>query len=385
MLDFSTLLPGPFASMQLADLGADVIRVEAPHRPDSVRQMPPFDGEVSAWHGVLNRSKRSLALDLKKPQAVEIVKRLVRTHDIVLEQFRPGVMDRLGIGYEALKTVNPAVIYCAITGYGQTGPYRQRAGHDINYLALAGVASHTGRQSPLPLGLQVADVGAGSYGALVGILAAVIHRQTTGKGQFVDVSMLDGTLYWNALAASTYFVGGVDPTWEDQQLNGGSYYDYYQTNDGRFISVGSLEPKFWEAFCAAIHRPDLIEMGNQPEAQLRLKVEIQKTIGEKSLAEWIEIFSQVDACVEPVLTVSEAVNHPQIQARGMVVNVPKPDGSTQPQIGTPLKFSGAQPAYKHIGAAVGAHTREVLQEAGYSADEINRLKAGGVFGDGVDS
>ena len=176
ILDFSTLLPGPFGSMILADLGADVLRVEAPNRPDMVRLLPPYDGDSSAWHRLLNRNKRSIALDLKKPQAIQIVHQLIADggYDIVLEQFRPGVMARLGIDYEALRLVNPALIYCAVTGYGQTGPYRDRAGHDNNYLALSGIMSHTGRKAdgPSALGVQVADIGGGSLGAVIGILSA---------------------------------------------------------------------------------------------------------------------------------------------------------------------------------------------------------------------
>ena len=185
VLDFSTLLPGPFASLMLADMGAQVLRIESPTRLDLLRELPPFDQGVSASHAYLNRNKRSLALDLKQPQAVDVIKRLVADHDIVLEQFRPGVMDRLGIGYEALKAINPRLIYVAITGYGQTGPFRERAGHDINYLALAGVASHTGRKDsgPLPLGVQVADVAGGSLHGVVGLLAAVVARQQSGQGQ----------------------------------------------------------------------------------------------------------------------------------------------------------------------------------------------------------
>ncbi|RME48583.1 MAG: CoA transferase, partial [Caldilineae bacterium] len=260
ILDFTTLLPGPFASMMLADLGADVVRVEAPHRPDMVRLTPPFDGETSAWHALLNRNKRAIALDLKRPGAAEAVKRLVQTYDIVLEQFRPGVMERLGIGYDALRAVNPRLIYCAITGYGQTGPYRHRAGHDNNYLSLAGVMSHTGRREtgPVPLGVQVADVGGGSFGAVTGVLAAVIHRSQTGEGQFVDISMFDMSVAWNAVAVAHYLVGGENPDYESMWLNGGSFYDYYRTADGRYLSVGSLEPKFWAGFCEAIERPELV-------------------------------------------------------------------------------------------------------------------------------
>lgn len=384
ILDFSTLLPGPFASMMLADMGAEVLRIEAPNRPDVIRLSPPFDGDTSAWHALLNRSKRSLALDLKKPGAVEIVKRLVQTYDIVLEQFRPGVMDRLGIGYQALREVNAKLIYCALTGYGQTGPYKDRAGHDINYLSLAGVMSHMRRKEtgPLPLSLQVADVGGGSFGAVTGILAAVIQRHQTGAGQLVDISMFDTAIAWNSLAASQYLVGGQDPEPEGSWLNGGSYYDFYRTADGRYLSVGSLEPKFWINFCQTIGRPDLIDQGynTDPKVQQALKAEIQSVITTQSLDTWLTIFATVDVCVEPVLTVSEMLAHPQTQARKMVADVPKSDGSKQKQIGSPFKFSGAQPTYEYIGAALGVHTEEVLLEIGYSAGEIAMFRQAGLFG-----
>ncbi len=363
ILDFTTLLPGPFATMFLADLGADVIHVEAPNRPDLTRYVPPFDGDVSSWHALLNRNKRSLALDLKAEGAAEIIHQLVREYDIVIEQFRPGVMDKLGVGYEALRAVNPRLIYCALTGYGQTGPYKDRAGHDNNYLALAGVMSHTGRPTtgPLPLGVQVADLG-GSYNALVGILAAVIHRHATGEGQLVDVSMFDAAVMWGATAATDYFIGGQDPSYASQRLNGGSFYDYYETSDGRYLSVGSLEPKFWMGFCAAIGRPDLVNGGlslSLDEMPI-LKEEIQHEIGQKTLAEWQAIFAPLDVCVEPVLTVSEMAAHPQTIARHMVVDVPKPDGTSQRQIGHPIKFSATPPEYRHIGVPLGAHTAEVV-------------------------
>jgi crotonobetainyl-CoA:carnitine CoA-transferase CaiB-like acyl-CoA transferase len=390
LLDFTTLLPGPYASMMMADLGAEVVHVEAPHRPDMVRFMPPYDGDTSAWHALLNRSKRSLSLDLKKPGAVEVIKRLVSAaggaYDIVLEQFRPGVMDRLGIGYEALRAVNPCLIYCAITGYGQTGPYRDRAGHDNNYLSLAGVMSHTGRRDsgPPPLGVQVADIGGGSFGAVTGTLAAVIHRQQTGEGQLVDISMFDMSVAWHAHPISAYLVGGEEPGRETWRLNGGSFYDYYETQDGRFLSVGSLEPKFWQGFCDAIERPDLTEQGYSldPAVQHSLKVELRAVIAARPLAEWITVFQDEDVCVEPVLTISEMLDHPQTKAREMVVEVPRADGKGQRQIGTPYKFSRSRPEYRHIGAPLGAHTGEVLAEAGYSDGEIQSLGDAGAFGEG---
>ena len=381
VLDFTALLPGPFATMVLADLGADVVRIESPTRPDMVRFLPPFDGDVSAWHGVLNRNKRSLALDLKRPEADAAVRRLVAEggYDIVIEQFRPGVMDRLGIGYEALRTVNPAVIYCALTGYGQTGPLRDRAGHDINYLALSGALSESGRagDGPPPLGIQVADIGGGAMGALVGLLAAVIHRAATGRGQFVDVSMFDLMVAWQAHLVSHTLVAGETPTPEGMALNGGRAYDLYQTQDGRWLSVGSLEPKFWQGFCAAIGRPDLIAAGLSldPAAVAAAKAAVRQSIAARPLAEWVAVFAPLDVCVEPVLTVPEMLAGPQVAARGLVVDVPRPGGGAQRQVANPWRFSDGGAEYRHAGAPLGADTNAVLTAAGFSDDEIARLRA----------
>jgi alpha-methylacyl-CoA racemase len=382
ILDFSTLLPGPFATMLLADLGADVVRVEAPYRPDLVRLMPPLDGDSSAWHGVLNRNKRSIALDLKRPEAVAIVKQLVAAdgggYDVVVEQFRPGVMARLGLDFAALQAVNPRLVYCAVTGYGQTGPAKERAGHDINYLALSGVLSHSGRRAEGPplLGVQLADIGGGSFGAVMGILTAVIHRHLTGEGQFVDVSMLDMAIAWQAHLASQYLVGGETPEQENAPLNGGSYYDYYETQDGRYLAIGSLEPKFWQGFCQTINRPDLIgrALDQTPANQQALKGEIAAVIRERPLAEWAAVFAPLDLCVEPVLTIPEALAQPQAQARGLVVEVPKPGGGTQRQIGSPLKFSAGKTVYKGVGTAVGSHSEEVLQALAYTPEQIAALR-----------
>ena len=212
VLDFSTLLPGPFATMMLADMGAEVLKIEAPNREDFLKYEGPMDGEVSATFAHLNRSKRSLALDLKRPESKEIVYRLLKEYDIVVEQFRPGVMDKLGIGYEKLKEINPAIIFCSITGYGQTGPLRNQAGHDINYLSLAGVSSYSFRkgQVPVPAGVQVADLAGGSMPAIIGILAAVYHRQKTGEGQHIDISLMDVSFSLNAMYGPSFLVGGMN-------------------------------------------------------------------------------------------------------------------------------------------------------------------------------
>jgi alpha-methylacyl-CoA racemase len=368
VLDFSTLLPGPFASLLLADMGAEVLRIESPTRPDLLRELPPHDHGVSASHAYLNRNKRSLALDLKQPQAIEVVKRLVADYDIVLEQFRPGVMDRLGIGYEALKAINPRLIYVAITGY----------------MAVAGLASHTGRQDsgPLPLGVQVADVAGGSLHGVIGLLAAVVARHQTGHGQYVDVSMTDCAFSLNALAGAGYLAAGIEPERETQMLNGGSFYDYYRSRDGRWFSVGGLEPAFLHGMCATLGRPELARLGLSfvAEEQALLKRELEIEFERRSADELQALFAGIDACVEPVLSFSEATQHPQIQAREMLAQVPRGDGSAQVQMACPVKFSEGLPAPRHIGVAVGAHSAQVLAEAGFTAQEIESMGEAGVFG-----
>ncbi|MEM7334960.1 MAG: CaiB/BaiF CoA-transferase family protein [Chloroflexota bacterium] len=386
ILDFSTLLPGPYATMMLADLGADVLRIEAPNRPDLTRLLPPFDENgVSAGHGMLNRSKRSLGLNLKAEGSVEIVKKLIveQGYDIVVEQSRPGVMDRLGVGFEALTAVCPHLIYCSLTGYGQDGPLRDRAGHDINYLALSGMLSYYGRKSqsaPPPLPTQVADIGAGSLHMVIGLLSAVIRRTATSEGGHVDISMYDGSLAWNGLAASAALVGDEAIGPEETTLNGGTFYDLYETKDGKLLSVGSLEPKFWMQFCTAIERPDLVNKGLNFDIahQQSFKHEIREVIQTKTLAEWAEIFAAYDACVEPVLSMGESLQHPHAQARHMVVDVPLPSGNLQKQVGSPIKMSNHQPVYQHVGAKLGSDTAVVLQSLGYAQAEIEQLEADGV-------
>lgn len=383
ILDFSTLLPGPYATMMLADLGANVLRIEAPNRPELTRMMPPHDDDgIAAGHAYLNRNKRSLGLNLKERESAEIVKKLIveQGYNIVVEQMRPGVMDRLGVGYAALKAVCPHLIYCSLTGYGQSGPLRDRAGHDLNYLALSGMLSHYGRNggdAPPPLPTQVADIGGGSLHLVIGLLSAVIRRGATGEGAHVDIAMHDGALAWNGMAAATTIVGGTSPTPESELLNGGSFYDLYETKDGELLSVGSLEPKFWAQFCAGIGRKEFIPhgaIGATPER----KQAIRATIRTKTLTEWTDIFAQLDACVEPVLSTQAALDHPHTQARGMVVHVPTANGDTQRQVGTPIKLSDFAPAYHHSGSALGEHTDAVLGELGYQSDTIADLRAAGV-------
>lgn len=382
VLDFSALLPGPFGTLILADLGADVLRVESPTRPDMVRFLPPNVDGVSAVHSYLNRSKRALAVDLKKPQGVEVIQQLVKEYDIIVEQFRPGVMSKLGVGYEQLKAFNPGLIYCSITGYGQDGPYRDRAGHDLNYLAIAGMASYNGRRDsgPAPMAFQTADVAGGSCHAVMAILAAVIHRQQTGEGQYIDISMTDAAFSLHALTAPGALLADDIPELESTQLNGGSFYDCYETADGRWFSVGGIEPQFFAQFCSAIGRADLAGKGLAllPEIVAEVKAGIRDAMKQKTFAQWQEIFAALDSCTEPVLNFREAAEHPQLKARNMVVEVPSPSG-TQQQVASPFKFSVTKPEYRFTGTALGSHTAEVLAAAGYSDEQLAELRQAGAI------
>ncbi|UAT32105.1 CoA transferase [Bacillus badius] len=356
VLDFSTLLPGPFATLLLSDLGAEVLRIERPSNQKS-------------WivDQYLNRSKSSVELDLKKPESVDQVKQLAEEYDIVIEQFRPGVMERLGLGYKDLKKVNPRIIYCSLTGFGQTGPLKDRPGHDINYLALSGVSGYSGKKAegPAQNGTQIADLNGSLYTALA-ILAAVIYRTQTGEGQSIDMSMTDCSFSLNALFAPLSLNHGMKLEPEKLMLNGGTFYGYYQTKDGRFFSVGSLEPAFRKELCEAIGRPDLFDMSmSEHPVDVRLFKEIlTATFLEKTFTEWLAIFEKAEACVEPVLTFEEACEHPHLKERGLIVQVPDGQGGFQRQIACPIKTSAFHPQYKQVD-------RSLRESSGASLNNIH--------------
>ncbi len=358
ILDFTTLLPGPMATLYLADWGAEVLRVESPDREDLSRTMPPFAKGVSTTHAFLNRSKQSLEIDLKNEEGRRCIERLVAgEYDIVIEQFRPGVMQKLGLDYESLLKIQPRLIYCSLTGYGQSGPFKQRAGHDINYAALSGLAAMTGTQADGPLlhGNPVCDL-SGSYHALIALLMAVYHRERSGEGQNIDVSITDASLMLSGLWLQMSLAAGQSPGWEQTVLNGSSFYGYYRTSDGRYLSVGGLEPKFFKGFLEAIDGLELLRLdGMNPREGRQMRQVIQSRIGKKSLAAWMEIFESLDVCVEPVLSLDEVVEHRHLHARSATVDIDCGDGTQQKQLASPLRFSKFRPVYRHIGVKKGAH------------------------------
>ncbi len=383
VLDFSALLPGPFGTMMLADLGGEVTRVVAPGRPGVRPDLP--DGSPNALDLTLHRNKRSIAVDLKKPQSREIIRRLIAAHDVLVEQFRPGVMARLGWDYDAARAVNARIIYASLTGYGQTGPMRDRAGHDVNYLALSGVFSYTGRRGdgPAPFGLQVADLAAGSLSLVIGVLAALVHRERAGEGQHVDVSMFDGSVALNALAAAEFLVNGHVASRETELLNGGTLYDLYRTKDGRYLSVGGLEPKFLHDFLRAIGLPEIADPNESMltmKNKARAKRAVAEAIAARTLAEWREIFARHDACVEPVLDVQEMTEHPQVAERGLIVEVEAAGGKRLRQIAHPIRFSATPPRYDHAARPAGAEGREILRGLGFADGEIAAFVKEGIVG-----
>ena len=386
VLDFTTLLPGPFATMMLADLGADVLRVESPTRLDLVRLMPPYvddENQVSCFHAYLNRNKKSIALDLKNKESLPIIEKLIMEYDIIIEQFRPGVMERLGLSYEQLKKINPNIIYCSLTGYGQTGPLRDRAGHDINYLSLSGVMSYSGTKAngPALMGIQIADVGSGSNNAIISILAATISRMTSGKGQYIDISMTDGLFPYHALTGIQELSGGKRADYESEWLNGGSLYGFYETSDKKYISFGGIEPQFFNRFCDALDIQDLKEGGIAQMGKLEdSREKITDIIKSKTQKEWIEIFKDMDACLEPVVTFKEAAESPHAKERELLIDVPGPDGKQLSQIACPIKFSDFKPEYKRCGCKIGEDTVDILKSIGLSDSEIEGKKKKGVLG-----
>jgi crotonobetainyl-CoA:carnitine CoA-transferase CaiB-like acyl-CoA transferase len=378
MLDLSRLLPGPYCSLLLADLGMEVLKVEDPEQGDYTRMIGPIRKKDSAIFLALNRNKKSMKLNLKIREGKEILCKLIQSYDILLESFRPGVMDRLGIGYQELKKRNPRVILCSLSGYGQDGPYQERSGHDINYIGLGGVLGITGAKNGDPVlpGVQIADMGGGGMMAAIAILAAAIHREKTGEGEFLDISMMDSVVSWLSIHAGKYFMDGELLKRGDMPLTGRyACYQVYPTKDGRHMSLGALEPKFWNNFCEAVGRRDLMDKQFiEGEERLRVIGEIQNLFKTKTQEEWVDFFKKVDACCEPILTFEEVFQHPQVLHRRMVMEVEHPVEGNIRQLGNPIKSSRFPFEIRTPSPGWGEHTMEVLKEIGYSEKEIQHLK-----------
>ncbi len=391
VLDLSRLLPGGFCSLLLADFGAEVLKVEDTGMGDYIRWSPPFyegahESARSALFLSLNRNKRSIRLDLKSDGGREALLRLVREHDVVLESFRPGVLDRLGVGYERMREENPGIVYCAISGYGQDGPKRDASGHDMNYLGLIGLLGLTGELGgePVQAAGQIADLGGGALMAAFGILAALRERDGgehgagSGEGQMVDVSMADGALSWLAMVAGAYFADGTVPRRGELPLAGSLIcYRPYECADG-WVSLGALEPKFWQAWCRGVGREELIAAQFERPGSAA-HVQVQEIFRSRTRAAWEAFAGEHDCCLEPVLELDEAMDSELVRAREMVVEIDQPGAeATVRQLGVPVKLTRTPGDHARLpGPALGEHTEAVLLAAGYSGAEVAELLASG--------
>lgn len=363
ILDLSRLLPGPYLTQLLADLGAEVIKVETPLAGDHARLAPPEMG-LGNMYEMINQGKKSLALNYRNRQGRELFLRLAGTADVVLEGFRPTIADKYGIGYEDVCAVKPDIVYCSLSGYGQQGPYQQRAGHDFNYLSVGGALSLNGRpgEKPTPYGLPVADLSGGMLAAIA-ILGALVGRERGGQGMYLDMALLDGVISWvTPLALSAYFSGLKVSAGTHPLLGGRAFFNVYETADGKYLTLAAIEPHFWGDFCKTVGRPDLIERQFDPA----VSPEVETIFKRKTQAEWLSLFAENDACVEPVKSIEEMLVDPQVQARGHVCM----DGGKPVGMQSPFVFARED---RLPAPALGADTRALLAEIGVSDEEIDAL------------
>ena len=383
IVDLSRYLPGPLATQMLADFGAEVIKVED-RKGELGRFLLPMIEDTSARFYTVNRNKKSIGLDMKKPEGKEIFRKLIADADVVVDQFRPDVMNKMGLGYEDLKKINPRLIYCIITGYGLTGPMRDAAGHDVNYLNTAGVTELMGTQEgpPSMCGVQIADTAGGSLYTVIAILLALSAREKTGKGQLCDVAMMDG-----ALSLLSYTIGewsggdGSLPKRGGELLTGGhATYRIYKCKDGRYVSLGAVEDKFWATFCTKLGKEEYIPLQMDVPKQPAIIADIEKIMLTRTRDEWVDFFSDSDICFTPVLTLDEMVKHPQVLARDMVHVLENFQGSGKDIVctGVPVKLSETPGEAKFAFSKTGENTAEILASVGYSADEIKKLLQDGV-------
>jgi crotonobetainyl-CoA:carnitine CoA-transferase CaiB-like acyl-CoA transferase len=395
IIDLTRYAPGPYCTMILGDLGADIIRVEEVRPPEAggpepakapagIQHPPEFAAPDSPFNPV-NRNKRSICLNLKAAKAQRIFHKLAGEADVIVEGFRPGVTKRLGIDYATLKKKNPRLIYCAITGYGQDGPYRDLPGHDINYIASAGVVSAISLPGKAPLlpGNFIGDMAAGGMQAAIGILAALAARERTGRGQFVDISMTDGAISLASMYLSRYLETGSLPE-PPERMSCGSmpYFNYYETSDGKYVAIACMEPRFFANLCRVLECDDLIPLQTDTHKAKKITKIFQQKFLTRTRDEWFEILSQTDVPVSRVNSLDELADDPQVKHRQMILEIDTPDKGKVHQAGISIKLSDTPGNIRNAGAKPGENTEEILQELGYSPGEIRQLRKDNIISTG---
>ena len=384
ILDLSRYLPGPFCTQILADFGAEVIKVEDPKGGDLGRTLTPVVEGESARFPTVNRNKKSITLDLKQDAGKDIFRNLVAQADVVVDQFRPGVMKKMGLDYDNLKKINKGIIYCAITGYGLTGPLRDAAGHDLNYLSLAAVTGLTGvyQGRPAMSGVQIADIAGGTLYSVIAILLALASREKTGEGQLCDVAMLDCSISLLAYTLGEWAGWGRLPEMGNDVLTGGyACYNVYQTKDDKYVSLGAVEDKFWAEFCVKIDRAEYIKPQWNTALQQDMQTDVRTIMLTRTRDEWVDFFAHSDICFTPILTMEEMCDYPQVIDREMILKLSNFKGSGRdiPLTGVAIKLSGSPGEAKLTFPVLGEHNYEVLRLAGYSRSQIVDFKSNGVI------
>jgi crotonobetainyl-CoA:carnitine CoA-transferase CaiB-like acyl-CoA transferase len=372
VLDLSRGLPGPFCTQILSDYGAEIIKIEDRTGDPARRNHPPIAGESAQFFSV-NRNKRSLTLDLKTKEGQSIFKKLLSNSDVLIDGFRPGTMEKLGLGYEILKELNPGLIYCSLTAFGSTGPLRFSPAHDVNVTALAGITELTGRHDGPPAisTVQISALSGALY-AVIAVLIALLQRKETGLGQYCDVAMLDSSISLLAYTLAEWSANRNIPQRGKERLTGNSaYFNLYETSDGRYLSLGAAEKKFWEKFCSGIGKPEYIEIHKEESRQDEMIEEIQTILRGKSQQEWMEIFGE-EICLTPVLNLDEVSKHPQVQNREMIIKLDnfRESGMDLALPGPAIKFSDISCQETFEFPRTGQHKLEILEELGYTPDEI---------------
>ena len=384
VLDLTRLFPGPLCTMIMADYGADVIKVEDIWKGDAMRYLGPPGKDGSSFFRQLNRNKKSISLNMKTDEGIDIIKKIAGQSDILLEGFRPGVMKRLGLDYEEIKKINPKLVYASISGYGQDGPYAHKAGHDINYTALTGFLDTSRREGSAPevSAMQAADIGGGALMALSGIMMALYNRERTGVGEYIDIAMADGLMPWMVYASSYHFDGFPVPRGDVAELTGAyACYNIYETSDKRYISLGAVEQEFWERFIKFSGQEEWLDKQYNISEQETLKKEIAAFFGQKTQKEWIDLLAEEDFCCDPVLAIDEVNDNIHMNHRQFFIDVAEREGEANftKQVGFPLRFGSHNGKIRNSAPGLGDNSAEILSDHGYNENMIKSLSEKGII------